>query len=42
MDPGGAEMKKYRLNKEKFTEFLAGVVMLVIVEACFITLLLKL
>lgn len=34
--------KKYRLNKEKFREFLAGVASLIIVEACWIALLLKL
>lgn len=35
-------MKKYRLNREKFKEFLAGVAALLIVEGCWIALLLKL
>jgi len=35
-------MKRYRLNKEKFTEFLAGVAALIIWEAMIIALLLKL
>lgn len=35
-------MKKYRLNREKFREFLAGVAALLIVEGCWIALLLKL
>ena len=34
--------KKYRLNKEKFTEFLAGLACIAIVEACWITFLLNL
>lgn len=34
--------KKYRLNKEKFTDFLAGVAAIIGIDACFIALLLKL
>lgn len=34
--------KRWRLNRERFGEFLAGVAALIIVEACWIALLLKL
>ena len=35
-------MKKYRLNKKKFTEFLCGVAAAAIVEAIWLTFLLNL
>lgn len=35
-------MRRYRLNRDKFINFLCGVAGLAIVEACFIALLLKL
>lgn len=34
--------RKVRINREKFTDFLAGVAMAVIIDACFIAILLKL
>lgn len=35
-------MRRYKLNKDKFINFICGVVGLAIVEACFFALLLKL
>lgn len=34
-------MRRYRLNKEKFTEFICGVAALLIVEGAFLAILLK-
>ena len=42
MDRGGAEMKKYKLNKEKFTNFICGVAAALIIEGIWIAFLLKL
>lgn len=35
-------MKRYRLNKERFTEFLAGVAYVAVILGCTIAILLKL
>lgn len=34
-------MRRYRLNKEKFTEFICGVAALLIVEGAFLAILLQ-
>lgn len=35
-------MRRYKLNKDKFINFICGVACLAIIEACFFALLLKL